>query len=209
MTNRKKNLRKGAVFAAVTAAALLTPFIGTATAQAEAPKVVPGFLAASDMPDGWGTEWRAGPVTEGKPSPGYCATTVLPARGDVWHRLYWTDLDTGAEQVTVTMRTEAAARKLAAKAKDAAASCAAEFLRETPGASAAWDDYGKVDVEEGAHVYGVHTEMPYGANDANLFGIGRDGRTVTIVEWGQMGSLKDLPVADFKKTMIKAVDSLH
>ncbi|MFG3410455.1 hypothetical protein [Streptomyces sp. NPDC048142] len=211
MTNRKKNLRKGATLAAASVAAVLVPLVGTATAQAGVnASGTPGFLAASDMPDGSGTEWRADPVTKGTPEGGpVCAEAVFPAGGEAWHRQYWTDLDTGAGQVSVTMRSEAEARELVAEAQEATANCAADFLRDTPGGGAAWDDYGKVAVEDGAHVYGVHTRASWGAIDAHLIGIGRDGRTVTFVEWGQLGYLKDLPVEAFKKTMVKAVDGLR
>lgn len=217
MTNRKKSLA-----AAVAAAALLMPLATTATAQAEpqaakapkAPRTVtaPGFLAPSDMPDGWGTEWQAGPVTKGDPEhPPFCMDKTLPAkRGTAWHRTYWTDLDTGASQVTVTMPTDAAARRLVADAKKAMVNCAADFLRETPGGAAAWDDYGKVTAEDGdAHVYGVHVAQEWGALSAFLYGVGRDGRTVTFVDWGQMGYLHELPVEDFKQTMAKAVNDLR
>ncbi|MCH0539008.1 hypothetical protein I3F58_05440 [Streptomyces sp. MUM 203J] len=236
MNVRRISVRKSAVItAAVAATALLMP-TAAATAQAEArtgvkteakaeakaevkaeakakaPRTVsaPGFLAAADMPDGWGTEWQAGPVTKGNPEfPPGCMRDVLPAKGATWHRAYWTDLETSATQISVTTPTVASARRLVAAAEKAAADCAADSLRKTPGGAAAWDDYGKIAAEDGAHVYGVHTEQPYGALDVALIGIGRDGRTVTFVDWGQMGYLKDLPVEAFKKTMAKAVNDLR
>ncbi|MEU6893562.1 hypothetical protein ABZ934_17520 [Streptomyces sp. NPDC046557] len=42
----------------------------------------------------------------------------------------------------------------------------------------------------------------------HLYGIGRDGATVTVVKWGRMGTLADAPVAAFKKTTATAVNKL-
>ncbi|WP_411106106.1 hypothetical protein [Streptomyces sp. cmx-4-9] len=43
----------------------------------------------------------------------------------------------------------------------------------------------------------------------HLFGIGRDGATVTAVPWGRMGNLSDAPVGAFQKTTTKAVHRLN
>ena len=45
--------------------------------------------------------------------------------------------------------------------------------------------------------------------DIRLLSVGRDGRTVTVVDWGQMGGFKDAPVKAFKKTTTTAVNKLH
>ncbi|MBW8816685.1 MAG: hypothetical protein JF598_00270, partial [Streptomyces sp.] len=74
---------------------------------------------------------------------------------------------------------------------------------------ATYKDYGKVAVEEGARVHGLHTEQSYGATDIRLLSVGRDDRTVTVVEWSQMGDFGDAPVKAFKKTTATAVNKLH
>ena len=82
-------------------------------------------------------------------------------------------------------------------------------MEENPDITAEQKYYGKLNVEEGAHVYGVHTEATWGASDINMFSVGRDGNTVTLVQWGQMGGFADAQVADFKKTTVTAVNKLY
>ena len=69
--------------------------------------------------------------------------------------------------------------------------------------------YGSLPVEEGARVHGLHTATSWGATDIHLLSVGRDGRTVTVVSWGQMGDFDDAPVAAFRKTTTKAVAKLY
>ncbi|WP_175407426.1 hypothetical protein [Streptomyces sp. TRM64462] len=196
-----------ALVAAVATGALLLPLTGAA--QAKAPSAAPGFLAPADLPPA-STDWHGGPVTKGTPEfPPFCLDKVLPAKGATWHRQFGTELETGAVQISVTAPSTTAARRLAAAAGKAAADCAADWLRRTPGGTASWADYGKLAVEEGAHVYGVHTSIPESEPGVHLIGVGRDGRTVTVVQWGQMGDLSDAPVPAFKRTTATAVNKLH
>ncbi|MFK0201495.1 hypothetical protein [Streptomyces lavendulae] len=76
------------------------------------------------------------------------------------------------------------------------------------GGGASWQDHGKLAVEEGAHVYGVDTPIPDSEPGVHLYGIGRDGSTVTVVMWGQMGHLTDAPVPAFRKPTTTAVNRL-
>ena len=48
-----------------------------------------------------------------------------------------------------------------------------------------------------------------GCHGHRLLSVGRDGRTVTVVQWGQMGDFGDAPVAAFKKTTTTAVNKLY
>ncbi|MFI5825784.1 hypothetical protein ACIA6C_00755 [Streptomyces sp. NPDC051578] len=190
--------------AAATAAAALL-LAGPATASAAS---APGFLDGTDLPAHPSSPWHAGKVTKGLPeSAPFCLEEGLPAKGS-WHRVFGTDHDTGATQLSVRASSGSAAATLAASLEREVAACAAEWLRTTPGGTASWQDYGKLPVEEGAHVYGVHTAIPDSEPGVHLFGIGRDGATVTVVAWGQMGTLSDAPVAAFKKTTATAVDKL-
>ncbi|MFD3483995.1 hypothetical protein [Streptomyces sp. NPDC058665] len=176
-----------------------------------APKVsTPGFLAAQDMPQADGNFWTAGAVTAGAPETDpFCLEKVLPAQGTTWHRQFITDLDTTGAQVSVQASGNAAAKKLAAKAEAAVAACAADWLRTTPGGTASWDDYGRIAVEEGARVIGVGVSIPEAGPGVHLLGIGRDGDTVTLVAWSQLGNLDQAPVAAFKKTTTTAVNKLR
>ncbi|MFG3496966.1 hypothetical protein [Streptomyces sp. NPDC047928] len=204
-------LAAGAQAAAQPAAApasAAAPAASGSTAKRAA--TAPGFLAARDLPPAKGTTWTAGKVTKGLPEfEPFCLEKVLPAQGTTWHRRFGTDLDTWAVQVSVRTPNAAAARKLVTAAEKAAAGCAADWLRGTPGGTASWQDYGRLAVEEGAHVYGVHTAVPESEHGVHLIGIGRDGSTVTLVQWAQMGTLSHAPVKAFKKTTTTAVAKLH
>ncbi|MGW6843076.1 hypothetical protein [Streptomyces sp. NPDC054958] len=191
--------------ALVAAAAALVLTASTSAAAATAP----GFLAGADLPPHPSSPWYAGAVTKGLPeSAPFCLEGVLPATGS-WHRVFGTEYDTGAVQVSVRSASPSAAAELAGTLERKVAACAADWLRTTPGGTASWQDYGTLPVEEGAHVYGVHTSIPESEPGVHLFGIGRDGATVTVVQWGQMGDLSHAPVADFKKTTTKAVNKLN
>ncbi|MFD6183706.1 hypothetical protein [Streptomyces goshikiensis] len=202
---------------ACTAAALLlgtgsTTATATAAANAATATVAataPGFLVGADLPKHPGSPWSTGAVTKGLPeSAPFCLDGVLPAAG-AWHRSFGTDVDAGAVQVSVRAASTDAAVKLAAALERKVAACAADWLRTTPGGTASWQDYGKIGVEEGAHVYGVHTSIPDSEPGVHLYGIGRDGTTVTVVNWGRMGTLADAPVPAFKKTTTTAVNKLN
>ncbi|MFG2620085.1 hypothetical protein ACGFXC_20985 [Streptomyces sp. NPDC048507] len=194
-----------AVLATAAALALALSASGTATAAATAP----GFLGAADLPPHPSSPWTAGKIVKGLPETApFCLEGALPAAGS-WHRSFGTDLDTGAVQVSVRTASDAAAAKLATALERRAAACAADWLRRTPGGTASWQDYGKLPVEEGAHVYGVDTSIPESEPGVHLFGIGRDGATVTVVSWGQMGHLTDAPVPAFEKTTTTAVNKLN
>ncbi len=203
----RRTARATAVFAATAAAA--TALVLTASTTSTAAVTAPGFLSGTDLPPHPGSAWYAGKVTKGLPEfPPFCADGVLPAAGS-WYRDFSTEFDTGAVQVSVRTSSSTAAIKLKTALERKVAACAADWLRETPGGTASWQDYGKLSVEEGAHVYGVHTSMPESEPGVHLYGIGRDGSTVTIVKWGQMGNLSHAPVTAFKKTTVKAVNKLN
>ncbi|MEU9142914.1 hypothetical protein [Streptomyces sp. NPDC048349] len=185
------------------AAALVLTASTTATAA-----TAPGFIDGTDLPPHPTSPWYAGQVTPGLPEfAPLCLDGVLPAQGSR-HRAFGTEFDTGALQISVRAASATAAAKLATTLERKVAGCAADWLRTTPGGTASWNDYGKLAVEEGAHVYGVHTSIPESEPGVHLYGIGRDGSTVTVVQWGQMGDLSHAPVADFRKTTVKAVDKL-
>ncbi|MFZ3496836.1 hypothetical protein ACODT5_27060 [Streptomyces sp. 5.8] len=199
--------RTTAVLAATAAAA--TALVLAASTTSTAAVTAPRFLSGTDLPPHPGSAWYAGKVTKGLPEfPPFCADGVLPATG-IWYRDFGTEFDTNAVQVSVRTSSSTAAIKLKTALERKVAACAADWLRATPGGTASWQDYGKLSVEEGAHVYGVHTSMPESEPGVHLFGIGRDGSTVTFVRWGQMGNLSHAPVPAFKKTTVRAVNKLN
>ncbi|MEU6353640.1 hypothetical protein ABZ896_30660 [Streptomyces sp. NPDC047072] len=181
-----------------------------ATPAQAAPKA-PGFLKAADLPPHPSSSWTAGKVTRGagEAGLGVCVRAGVPAHASAWHREFRTDLETSARQVTVVLPDTKAAKNLVSRLNKDMKSCAARIEKADPGTEATGKDYGKLSVEEGAHVYGLETETSYGALDVSLLAVGRDGRTVTVVDWGQMGDLGSAPVKAFKKTTTTAVNRLH
>ncbi|MET8685608.1 hypothetical protein ABZV77_15435 [Streptomyces sp. NPDC004732] len=191
-----------AVGAALAAAGVVA---GTVPAAAAG---TPRFLSPSELPPHASSAWTAGPVTAGQPDPlPMCVGEALPSISV--HRAYRTELDTNALQVTVVERSEQRAKDFAALLRKDLDGCAKKVMQENPDITAEQKYYGKVNAEEGAHVYGVHTTATWGANDINMFSVGRDGNTVTLVHWGQMGSFANAQVADFKTTTATAVNKLY
>ncbi|MEU1326835.1 hypothetical protein OHB31_35430 [Streptomyces microflavus] len=193
--------------AAAAAAALGLAALATAPAQAAAP---PAFLAASQMPPS-STPWTATQVFTGVPENGgvLCAPYKIPAQ-NTRYREFSTELDTNGVQVTTVARTEADAVKLADALRGALAGCGSLLEQQNPGLQAVSASHGKLAVEEGAWVYSLDTADPQiGISDIHLFSVGRDGRTVTLVRWGQMGDLEDAPLAAFRTTTKTAVNKLH
>ena len=204
-----KRTRAGALTAlAVTALAVGTALAAPAGATAKAP----GFLAAADLPPHPTSTWTAGKVTDGVPEEveqDTCLGKALGGGQGTWYRDFRTDLDARARQVSVESSSVSAAKKRFRRVAQDIASCADRIEAKDPETRATFKDYGTLPVEEGAHVYGLHTASSWGASDIRLLSVGRDGRTVTVVDWGQMGDFKDAPVKAFKKTTTKAVDKLH
>ncbi|MGW0867478.1 hypothetical protein [Streptomyces sp. NPDC002611] len=196
---------------ALTVAALAAGTVATAPAAGAAPKAAaPKFLSASELPPHPTSSWTAGPVTEGFPEGlGFCVSTEGVPSYDYRHREFRTDLDTGAVQLTVVASTAALAKALAKHYDDLIRTCADRIEEADPDVQAEGRDYGSLPVEEGARVRGLHTETSWGASDIALLSVGQDGRTVTVVQWGQMGDFGDAPVAAFKKTTTTAVKKLY
>jgi hypothetical protein len=182
------------------AVALATPMASAATG--------PTFLKPGELPPHPTSPWYAGRVTPGQPDPlPICVGEALPSISS--HRAFWTEYDTNALQVTVVASNAQKAKDFAALLRKKINGCAAELERRDPDMSATGRYYGKLNVEEGAHVYGLHTASSWGASDIALLSVGRDGRTVTFVKWAQMGNFRHAQVADFKRTTKTAVNKLY
>lgn len=195
--------------AGTTAAAAPAAETGVARTASASRAAAPAFLAPGELPRHRSSPWYASKVTPGLPDPEpFCLEGALPGGAGTYHRSFHTEFDTGATQVSVVAADEAGARELAAELRDAVAGCAADWLRDTPGATAAWDDYGTVTAGDEVRVYGVHTSIPDSEPGVNLFGVGRSGHTVTVVRWAEMGDLGQAPVPAFKATMKAAVNKL-
>ncbi|QDY81359.1 hypothetical protein [Streptomyces qinzhouensis] len=190
--------------AAVTTAALGFTFTALSGAGAAA---APAFLSASQLPPAL-TQWTAGPVTPGLPDD-FCTGSTAP-RAASKHRLFHTELDTGARQTITVAASEAKAKQLVTNLREQIATCFDRMRAQNPDLVGGSDYYGALPVEEGAHVYGIDTADPVGgANDAALYSVGRDGRTVTVVAWGQLGDVSAATVTAFRKTTVTAVAKLY
>ncbi|MGW8689949.1 hypothetical protein ACWGNQ_06275 [[Kitasatospora] papulosa] len=193
--------------ATAAAAALGLAALATAPAQAAAQ---PAFLTASQMPPS-STPWTATQVFTGVPENGgvLCAPYKIPAQ-NTRYREFSTELDTNGVQVTTVAPTETDAVKLVGTLRGALAGCGPLLEQQNPGLQAVSTSHGKLAVEEGAWVYSLDTADPQiGISDIHLFSVGRDGRTVTLVRWGQMGDLEDAPLTAFRTTTKTAVNKLH
>ncbi|MEU8859205.1 MULTISPECIES: hypothetical protein [Streptomyces] len=193
--------------ATAAAAALGLAALATAPAQAAAQ---PAFLTASQMPPS-STPWTATQVFTGVPENGgvLCAPYRIPAQ-NTRYREFSTELDTNGVQVTTVAPTETDAVKLVDTLRGALAGCGPLLEQQNPGLQAISTSHGKLAVEEGAWLYSLDTADPQiGISDIHLFSVGRDGRTVTLVRWGQMGDLEDAPLTAFRTTTKTAVNKLH
>ncbi|MDT0483070.1 hypothetical protein [Streptomyces doebereineriae] len=181
----------------------------TLAVQAGAAPAAPRFLSATDLPPHPSSAWTAGKVTDGVPDELLlCLEDALPGY-DSRYRDFRTELETSARQLTIEVGTKAKAAALASRMNREIRTCADRLEQSDPELEATYKDYGKVAVEEGARVHGLHTEYAYGATDIRLLSVGRDDRTVTVVEWSQMGDFTSAPVKAFKKTTATAVNKLH
>ncbi|MGV9988497.1 hypothetical protein [Streptomyces olivaceus] len=203
-------IRTGAVSALAVTALTGGAFL-TAPAAAAAPKTpAPALLSASQLPPHPTSSWTAGPVTQGYPAElDLCVHTEGVPSYDYRHRIFRTDLDTAAVQMAVVADTAAHAKALAKHYDDLIRTCADRIEQASPDTTVEGRDYGTLPVEEGARVRGLHTETSWGATDIALLSVGRDDRTVTVVQWSQLGDFADAPVAAFKKTTTKAVNKLY
>ncbi|MEU4484776.1 hypothetical protein AB0H94_07755 [Streptomyces purpurascens] len=175
-----------AALAAVAGVAAVAVPAAAATAPASD---TPRFLEPAELPPHPTSPWYAGPVTAGQPDPlPVCVGEALPSIAT--HRSYGTEFDTNAQQITVVERTEQRAKDFAALLRKDIAGCAEKLMEQDPDLTATQKSYGRLNVEEGAHVYGLHTASAWGSSDIGLFSVGRDGRTVTVVLWGQMGNFQ-------------------
>jgi hypothetical protein len=205
-------LAAGSTVTATASPAALSPATGATPAGAPAPaakaSAAPKFLSASQLPPHPSSSWRAGKVTDGVPEEyQYCLGDALLAY-DARHRVFRTDLETSARQLNIVVGSAAKAKALAARLNKDYRKCAARIDAD-PDLKAQYRDYGSLPVEEGARVHGLHVRTSWGAMDVQLLSVGRDGRTVTVVDWAQMGDFKSAPVKAFKKTTTTAVNKLH
>ncbi|MFD6230593.1 hypothetical protein ACFWFZ_27595 [Streptomyces sp. NPDC060232] len=194
----------------VAGAAVLAVAVGSGPAAGADPwRPRPGSLYISDLPR---TEsWRAAPIARGwGDSYDECLERWPEGRPEVnvWHRDFTTAETAFAQQKVVVFASEAEAVAFAEVTRRNYAGCANR--PQPPGVTATGFDHGVVDVEEGATLQGMHT-FDAGAHDRPdfnyLWGVGRDGDTVTLVLWSSYWG--EPPVAAWRNTLRTAVDKLY
>lgn len=196
----------------VTAAAAAALLAGASGAEAAAVewRPRPGMVYLSDMPKD-GTTWYGLPAVRGWTNLTACSGFWPDGQApevNVWSREVATSETAAGVQNTVVFETEAEAVAFAARARQAYADC--PKIYERPGNIVTAQDHGTVDVEEGATVQGMREESAQdsGVYHNHLFGVGRDGDTVTLIEWQSNWSAP--PVDYFKNTTVKnVVNRLH
>ncbi|MEV6580405.1 hypothetical protein AB0M92_19820 [Streptomyces sp. NPDC051582] len=168
----------------------------------------PGTLFLSDLPK---TEsWRGAQVARGW-GDAYDCLAGWPAQQpgiNVWNRDFTTAETAFAQQKVVAFATEAEAIAFADAARKNYTACANG--PQAPGITATAFDHGVVDVEEGATLQGMHTvnaNLPERPDFNYLWGVGRDGDTVTLVLWSSYWG--EPPVTAWKTTLRTAVNKLY
>ncbi|MFF5703565.1 hypothetical protein ACFY7H_13805 [Streptomyces sp. NPDC012794] len=198
----RKSMR-AAVTAAVAAA--LTALASGAEAVAVEWRPRPGMVYLSDMPKD-GTTWYGAPAVRGwnnfTACFGFWPDNQAP-EVNVWSREVATSETAAGRQNTVVFETEAEAAAFAVRARQAYADC--PRLYEGPHTVVTGYDYGAVDVEEGVTVQGMRLTYTFDSSlyHNHLFGVGRDGDTVTLLEWESNWSAP--PVDYFKNTTMRNV----
>ena len=180
----------------------------SAPASTEAPR--PVYLAPQELPPS-SARWKAAAPVEGLPKSGvYCAPGVLPTQGTKY-REHFTDVDTKAVQVITVTDSPAKAAELVTALRQAVSNCAERTRQQHPTSKASGRDHGKVVAADGAYVHSVDSgpREEAGGRNIHLISMGRDGRIVTYIRWGQMGTLSDAPLGEFKDTTRTAVNKLR
>ncbi|MFG2715412.1 hypothetical protein ACGFX2_33400 [Streptomyces goshikiensis] len=202
----RTRMRGGGVV--VGAAVLAVAVASGPVAAADQWRPRPGTLYISDLPK---TEsWRAAQVVRGWGGSYECLDGWPEGRPEVnvWNREFTTAETAFAQQKVVVFATEAEAIAFADTTRRNYADCANGPQR--PGVTATGYDHGVVDVEEGATLQGMHTfdaNAPERPGFNYLWGVGRDGDTVTLALWSSYWG--EPPVAAWKNTLRTAVNKLY
>lgn len=191
--------------AAVLAAGALLAVGATANAT-HVPASTPPLLEADELPPA-ASDWTAGEVKSGTGTARFCLPETLP-QDDSYHRDFRTELETNAHQLVFQTKDEQAAEKLVRQLNASIAECAADFEKRHPDGKAEYKEYGGIPVADGGWLHGIGTEVPNSAKDVHLIGVGWNGDKVTVVGWGEYGTLDEISTGDFTTTVETAMVKL-
>ncbi|WP_327682363.1 hypothetical protein [Kitasatospora sp. NBC_00458] len=173
--------------------------------------VRPGMIDIADLPPDSLT-WMGG--ASDQPGGSLMPTCLWEWGSDVpeeniWSADFFTSETAAAVERVWVLPTEAEAVALAESLRQAYAGCADRLRAAYPGDVVTGYDHGSVAVEEGATVGGVKRTRtsPWSSYNNYLFGVGRDGSTVVIVDWESNWTQPDVPA--FKETVKAAVNKLY
>lgn len=185
----------------------------TATGIGQEVLPAPGFLAASQLPQGkrYGT-WKAGRIYQGIPrNPKFCLDGALPAAATSYVT-YRGKTNVAAEEFVTVTDSAAAAQALVGSLRSQIQACYQEWLdTDIPQyrdgeRRASWKRYGTAQVEDGLTVIGVFTVPPKGfVRTSHLYAIGRDGHVVVVFHLGVPGDRSNAPVKGFTRVGAKAL----
>ncbi|MFJ6381663.1 hypothetical protein ACIQI7_16920 [Kitasatospora sp. NPDC092039] len=197
---------------AVAAALLVAAATAQAATPAQAQSARPGMLTVADLPPDDLT-WQGGASDQ----PGGSFDTRCLAdwnrpsvpEENIWSADFLTSETASAYERVYVLPTEAEAIALADSARQYYAGCAGRQQAQYPGDVVTGQDHGTVDVEEGATVGGIHLKYvtTWSGHVDVLYGVGRDGNTVALVEWESNWTQPD--VLAFKETVRAAVNRLY
>lgn len=189
-----------AAIAAVATAGLIATTAGMAAAGA------PGFMRLRDLPRGH--SWSAEGIQQGVPGGSeFCLGLTIPADFTLYQR-YHDDLDASVIEYIHTSTSEADAIAFAKKEKHRIKTCATRWDQHNPDGSSEFESYGSQPVDDGVSSFGVFVYPPQADPSANLFAVGRDGNTVAVVRFGQIGTAGDADVDDFLRTARLATERM-
>ncbi|MFJ6619202.1 hypothetical protein ACIQOW_16680 [Kitasatospora sp. NPDC091335] len=200
---------------AVAAALLIAAATAQATTQAQAqPREEvpqPGLIATTDLPPDSLT-WQVSSIGPGWKDDAPCLWNWAgPAVSEdrLFTANFMTSETAAATENVIVLPTEAEAVATLDSVRQYLAGCADRTRASSPTSVVTGYDHGTVDVEEGATVGGVHLQkVPAWEGYRNfLYGVGRDGNTVAIVEWESNWTQPDVPA--FKETVRAAVNKLY
>ncbi|MET9402705.1 hypothetical protein [Kitasatospora sp. NPDC002965] len=171
----------------------------------------PGMIDVADLPPDSLT-WMGGASDE--PGGSYTPTCLWDRINEVpeqntWSADFFTSETAAAVERVFVLPTEAEAVTLAESLRQYYAGCADRLRAAYPGDTVTGQDHGSLDVEEGATVGGVHRSRtsPWASYNNHLYGVGRDGSTVAVVEWESNWTQPDVPA--FKETVRAAVNKRY
>lgn len=168
------------------------------------------FLSKSQFPQGdrW-ENWHQTAIKNGLQDPSHlCVEQILP-ESRTTYRAFYTDLDAGGVQYVVKAKDTAAAKKLVTRIKDRLPVCGERAADEMPEGEFHIVKYSHQDVEDGLSLRGLFTTGDGVESGTTLYGIGRDGRYVTVVELDQIGEKSGAPITKFTKTARTGLQQLR